>query len=76
MKYKVGDRVKILPGGVNYPACLIGKIGKIDYIYNCSGRFNLITVNSSIFMCRIAPKYVESYSEIGKQLLFSFMEEE
>ena len=75
MKYKVGDKVRILSGGADCPDCLVDKVGKIVYIYNLTGRFKLID-NNEYYMCRIAPKYVKPYFEIGQQLLFSFMEEE
>ena len=83
MKFKVGDKVKILPsavnGGVSEKA--VGKIGELT-VYCCGGGY------FEVMMCdrknsgpnphlswAVFPHQMEPAIKVGQQLLFNFMQQ-
>ena len=75
MKFKIGDKVKILPSatGVNVAKSEVGKIGVITEIYN---RYNIYVDTDTR---KFAPWVVYEHDiahviKKGQQLLFNFME--
>ncbi|KKN73113.1 hypothetical protein LCGC14_0404220 [marine sediment metagenome] len=79
-KFKVGDKVKILPSASNIGVNDAG-IGKIGTVTDCSYMMQYIKVYMDE-RCKItghrrdwavSPKDIEPVIKVGQQLLFSFM---
>lgn len=78
MKFKIGDKVRILPSAVNGGVSKkdVGKIGKI-IDYRSGGYFNVLMCDDpSPFPWGVCSDQMEPVVRIGQQLLFLFMEQE
>lgn len=78
MKFKNGDKVRILPSAIDggVLACSVGKIGIVDGIADSySGSYYHVCMVSG-YTWSVYPNQIESVIvKKGEQLLFSFMEE-
>ena len=76
MKFKVGDKVKVLPSAVNIGVDKsdVGKIGVIFEIESPESILIKTTYTENWFWC-VYPKDIVPVIKVGQQLIFSFMED-
>jgi hypothetical protein len=78
-KFKVGDKVRILPsavaGGVDKTD--VGKIGRITGWFEGGGYFTVVMNHwtTLVWSWAVYPNQMEHAVEIGAQLVFDFMSE-
>ena len=76
MKFKVGDKVKILPSAVNIGVDKsdVGKIGVIFEIESPESILIKTTYTENWFWC-VDPEDIVLVVKVGQQLTFSFMKD-